>query len=57
MCTVDLCHGTFRSAADNIITNEINPDISPHGASVGDLTGWETRPAPPKGSHVWTLSE
>ncbi|MEQ8142449.1 SUKH-3 domain-containing protein [Streptomyces sp. OP7] len=29
LCTVDLCHVTFGSAADNIITNAINSDIFP----------------------------
>ncbi|MFE7984118.1 hypothetical protein ACFUZA_18405 [Streptomyces cellulosae] len=30
---------------------------SPHSGSVGDLEEWETRPAPPRDSHVWTLAE
>ncbi|MFF7791937.1 hypothetical protein [Streptomyces sp. NPDC007991] len=29
----------------------------PHGESGEDLSLWETRPAPPKSSHVWTISE
>ncbi|MGY0069161.1 hypothetical protein ACWZEH_20720 [Streptomyces sp. QTS137] len=29
----------------------------PHSGSTEDLSQWETRPAPPKSSHVWTLTE
>ncbi|MEW2102705.1 RHS repeat-associated core domain-containing protein [Streptomyces cellulosae] len=34
-CTVDLYHGTFGSAADNIIANGINPNISPREMDFG----------------------
>ncbi|MER6106849.1 hypothetical protein [Streptomyces hirsutus] len=29
----------------------------PHSGSTEDLSQWDTRPAPPKSSHVWTLTE
>jgi RHS repeat-associated protein len=34
-CTVDLYHGTYGSAADNIIANGINPAISPRPMDFG----------------------
>ncbi|CAM5729055.1 hypothetical protein SFUMM280S_11158 [Streptomyces fumanus] len=34
-CTVDLYHGTYGSAADNIIANGINPVISPRPMDFG----------------------
>ncbi|MEU6286556.1 hypothetical protein [Streptomyces sp. NPDC046988] len=29
----------------------------PHSGIVENLSEWETRPAPPRSSHVWTLAE
>jgi RHS repeat-associated protein len=34
-CTVDLYHGTYGSAADNILANGINPSISPRPMDFG----------------------